>query len=153
MSMAISFLSGKGGSGKTTMVLGLADLFSKSKISTLLVDCDFVTNGATYFFEPIISSIANKEKNSILSFYDVLFSSQELKPSCIKVKPFWDMIPSIPEISVLQSNNYMSISYDDYCCKMAHFPLQEPAFAISSSLSVSSFEASCPFLVKIFMPL
>ena len=117
MSMAISFLSGKGGSGKTTMVLGLADLFSKSKISTLLVDCDFVTNGATYFFEPIISSIANKEKNSILSFYDVLFSSQELKPSCIKVKPFWDMIPSIPEISVLQSNNYMSISYDDYCCK------------------------------------
>lgn len=49
MSTAIAFLSGKGGSGKTTLALSMADLMSKCKIKTLLIDCDLSTNGATYF--------------------------------------------------------------------------------------------------------
>ena len=73
---AVSFLSGKGGSGKTTLALSIADLLSCSGVSTLLIDCDLSTNGATYFFESLLSSqnapdsfakyiLVNKDNNVI----------------------------------------------------------------------------------------
>ena len=51
MSTSIAFLSGKGGSGKTTLALSIADLLFKSGINTLLIDCDLITNGASFFYE------------------------------------------------------------------------------------------------------
>ncbi len=47
----IVFLSGKGGSGKTTVAIAFAKLLSDISKHTVLVDFDLSTNGASYFFK------------------------------------------------------------------------------------------------------
>lgn len=68
MSTSIAFLSGKGGSGKTTLALSMADLLSRCGIRTLLVDCDMSTNGATYFYESLFADQRKPISNSVASF-------------------------------------------------------------------------------------
>lgn len=60
----LALLSGKGGSGKTTIALSLAKMLSDCGIKTLLIDCDIATNGATYFFE---TKLERKEQYLSLS--------------------------------------------------------------------------------------
>ena len=83
----IGLLSGKGGSGKTTLSLTMASLLSKSGIKTLLVDCDFSTNGATYFFEDQIS-----ESNE-LTFWEII-KGTNIKTKYIKIEENFFFIPS-----------------------------------------------------------
>ncbi len=47
----ISFVSGKGGSGKTAICLSTAYLLARMGYKTLVVDLDFGTHGASYFFK------------------------------------------------------------------------------------------------------
>ena len=47
----VAFLSGKGGSGKTTVAISMAKLLSDMGFRCQLVDFDLATNGATYFFK------------------------------------------------------------------------------------------------------
>jgi cellulose biosynthesis protein BcsQ len=47
----ITLLSGKGGSGKTTVAISICKLLSDMGLKTLLVDFDFATDGASYFFK------------------------------------------------------------------------------------------------------
>lgn len=47
----IAFLSGKGGSGKTTAAIAIAKLLADMGFKTLLIDFDLATNGASYFFK------------------------------------------------------------------------------------------------------
>jgi cellulose biosynthesis protein BcsQ len=71
----LALLSGKGGSGKTSIALSLAKMLSGCGINTILIDCDLHTNGATYFVEPLI------EKNrNVLSTED-LFDLTRQGPS------------------------------------------------------------------------
>jgi len=64
----LALLSGKGGSGKTTIALSLSKMLSECGLKVLLVDCDIATNGATYFFE---SRLVNKsEILSLQDFFD-----------------------------------------------------------------------------------
>lgn len=60
MCKTVSFLSGKGGSGKTTLALSMASMLSRFGIKVLLIDCDLSTNGATYFYEEKLSSKKNQ---------------------------------------------------------------------------------------------
>lgn len=101
MSKAISFLSGKGGSGKTTLALSIADLLSRCKIKTLLVDCDLSTNGATYFYESRLNSQYRKNKDCISSSFSGIINSDypvtNFNP--VVVNAFLDFFPSISSIS------------------------------------------------------
>jgi cellulose biosynthesis protein BcsQ len=47
----ITLLSGKGGSGKTTVAISICKLLSDMGLRTLLIDFDFATDGASYFFK------------------------------------------------------------------------------------------------------
>lgn len=47
----ISFLSGKGGAGKTSVSISVAHLLNDVGFKVLLIDFDFATNGASYFFK------------------------------------------------------------------------------------------------------
>lgn len=58
MPEVIALISGKGGSGKTTVSLALAHLAASLDIDTLLIDGDFGTHGLTYFFIDQITSTA-----------------------------------------------------------------------------------------------
>lgn len=55
----ISFVSGKGGSGKTTTALGMAKLLADVGLKVLVVDLDMATHGATYFFSPQLTARSN----------------------------------------------------------------------------------------------
>ena len=95
MSRSIALLSGKGGSGKTTFALALANMLSSCKIKVLLVDCDIVTNGATYFYEDRLSG-----DNPVASFFDLLYSKDVKVFSPMEIVPsYYYFIPSIHNIT------------------------------------------------------
>ena len=100
MSTMIAFLSGKGGSGKTTIALSIADLLCKCDVKTLLVDCDLSTNGATYFYESKMADWNKKVHSLPISFNDLLDSEDYfIEPMPFKIASKLDFIPSISEIS------------------------------------------------------
>lgn len=69
MSKIIALLSGKGGSGKTTLSLCMSTLLSSVNKKILLIDCDMSTNGATYFYE---SSLESDRGKSVTTFSDII---------------------------------------------------------------------------------
>lgn len=100
MSTAISFLSGKGGSGKTTLALSMADLLCRCGMRVLLVDCDLSTNGATYFYESQLAAWNKVKPIKVVSFDDILNvgGCMNDRPP-LEIRQKFDFIPSIPEIS------------------------------------------------------
>jgi len=66
----LAILSGKGGSGKTTIALSFAQMFAASGKRVLLIDCDLCTYGATFFFQDEL-----EKKETHLSFLDILIGS------------------------------------------------------------------------------
>ena len=52
----ISFLSGKGGAGKTSVAIGISYLLNDAGFKVLLIDFDFATNGASYFYKYLYPS-------------------------------------------------------------------------------------------------
>ena len=95
----IGLLSGKGGSGKTTLGLTMASLLAKSGNRTLLVDCDLSTNGATYFFEDQVS--LTKES----TFWDVLQGEEPVKNEYLKIENNFFFTPSA-NIGMLSNRPY-----------------------------------------------
>lgn len=74
MSKNIAIISGKGGSGKTSLSLAFAKALSDSNLKVLLVDCDMCTHGATFFMKHVIEKNKKTQKN-ILSVDDILISN------------------------------------------------------------------------------
>ena len=120
MSKILALLSGKGGSGKTTLALSIASMLSNCGIKVLLIDCDLSTNGATYFYE---NRLADHNGN-VKSFYNVIleesninidFSNNSFRGikfgtvdlsnkniednNLIKINNYMDFMPSITQIT------------------------------------------------------
>lgn len=93
MCKSIALLSGKGGSGKTTLALSMASMLSSCEIKVLLLDCDLCTNGATYFYEEKLNS-----KNNITSFYDMLINNH-CEENFIEINTNYYFVPSITKIT------------------------------------------------------
>lgn len=117
MSTAIAFLSGKGGSGKTTLALSMADLLCRCGLQTLLVDCDVSTNGATYFYE---SQLSNKSKQHRLFSFNTLICTEctdyySCEKNILKIGSNLSFAPSISEISgqyLMEENKFNSRSLE-----------------------------------------
>lgn len=97
----IALLSGKGGSGKTTLGLTISSIMSNAGLKVLLIDCDFSTHGATYFFEEQLPQ--NRET---ISFFDVVeYKVLQSKTDditiddFIKVESGFYFIPSVMQIT------------------------------------------------------
>lgn len=95
MCKTLALLSGKGGSGKTTLALSMATLLSSCGIKVLLIDCDLSTNGATYFYEERLAA----ERNRVTSFYDLLCGNSKNKKRGIEISASYHFMPSITQIS------------------------------------------------------
>lgn len=103
MSKILALLSGKGGSGKTTLALSIASMISNCGINVLLVDCDLSTNGATYFYENRLA----EQNGKIVSFYELLFNTNNVKNEhLIRINDFMDFMPSILQITKKNTNSY-----------------------------------------------
>lgn len=63
----VALLSVKGGCGKTTLGLVMSSILAKAGLKTLLVDCDFSTYGATFFFKDQL-----QYHKTTVSFIDIL---------------------------------------------------------------------------------
>ena len=111
---SIALMSGKGGSGKTTLALSMASLLSSCGVKTLLVDCDLSTNGATYFFEDEmsyyshdISSLHQVIQNLENTCTDERFSEKykNYKINSYPVNDYFDFFPSVTKVSESWSEN------------------------------------------------
>lgn len=101
MSKILALLSGKGGSGKTTLALSMSSMLSKCGIRVLLVDCDLSTNGATYFYE---DRLPEYNRNTI-SFYNIIFGIGD-QEGAINIDQNMDFIPSITQITKQNTETY-----------------------------------------------
>lgn len=102
MCKSIALLSGKGGSGKTTLALSMATMLSDCGVKVLLIDCDLSTNGATYFYEEKLAA----KKNRITSFHDILFSEKTAKMRFVEINEYYHFLPSITQISKKNTKVY-----------------------------------------------
>lgn len=103
MSKILALLSGKGGSGKTTLALSIASMMSNCGIDVLLVDCDLSTNGATYFYENRLA----EQNGTVVSFYELLFNTNSAgNEHLIRINDFMDFMPSILQITKKNTNSY-----------------------------------------------
>lgn len=110
MAISLALLSGKGGSGKTTLALSLAQLLALCGKRVLLIDCDMGTNGATYFFKDIIDS-----KNHYLTFNDILNEDEfdRFRRADIYKLNTIENIGFIPSSSVFPINETNNLLYAD----------------------------------------
>lgn len=102
MCKSIALLSGKGGSGKTTLALSMATMLSECGVKVLLIDCDLSTNGATYFYEEKLAA----KKNRITSFYDILFNEKTEIIKFVEINENYHFLPSITQISKKNTQVY-----------------------------------------------
>lgn len=100
MAEILTLLSGKGGSGKTTLALSLTKLLLECNLKVLLIDGDLATNGATYFFE-------SKYNMAIQTTNDILLSKQDLPR--LEVQKDFHFIPTNTHFPYSNSKNS---SYD-----------------------------------------
>ncbi len=63
----ISFLSGKGGAGKTSVAIGISYLLNDAGFKVLLIDFDFATNGASYFYKYLYP-----DQMKIIGIYEII---------------------------------------------------------------------------------
>lgn len=111
----LAIVSGKGGSGKTTLALSLAALISKCGKKVLLFDCDSVTNGATYFFE----KNKNKKLKGMRTTEDYIYNAQADestthntgKTDCFGIGDYFGFVPSITEVTKEYSQKTGTLSF------------------------------------------
>lgn len=108
----MALLSGKGGSGKTTLALSMSSMLSKCGIRVLLVDCDLSTNGATYFYE---DRLPEHNRNTI-SFYNIIFGIGD-QEGAINIDKNMDFIPSITQITKQNTETYSYRENDEKILK------------------------------------
>lgn len=124
MSTSIAFLSGKGGSGKTTLALGIADLLCRCNVNTLLVDCDISTNGATYFYESQLTDQNRNERFQISSFHDLLYTDANrdlIVPTPFQISSELDFIPSVSITSYQYQVEEATEQNHDFKIKLQNF--------------------------------
>lgn len=102
MSKVLALLSGKGGSGKTTLALSIASMLSGCSLKVLLIDCDLSTNGATYFYEGKLS----EKINELGSFYKIYINNEDKIDKLVEIDEYMDFMPSIVKITKENSGLY-----------------------------------------------
>lgn len=104
---SLALISGKGGSGKTTIGLSIASLLSQCEIRIMLIDCDLNTNGATYFFEDMLN-----EYQHVTTFTELIENGFSDSKQIMQINDNFSFIPSIKRITKENSASYKYNSND-----------------------------------------
>lgn len=144
MSKSLALLSGKGGSGKTTIALSIASMLASCGIKVLLIDCDLLTNGATYFYESKLAD--NNEK--IISFYRILSEDSVENCQVLNINQFMDFIPSVIQITEENAESYAYHKNDD--SKLLDF---DNTFCEHYDVVLYDCQAGYTDILKLLLPL
>lgn len=66
-SQVVSFLSGKGGAGKTSVAIGISYILNDAGFKILLIDFDFATNGTSYFYKYLFPN-----QTKVIGIYELI---------------------------------------------------------------------------------
>lgn len=103
----ITLLSGKGGSGKTTVAISICKLLSDMGLRTLLIDFDFATDGASYFFK-------DRLKPRARALWDIIeeqgFQNSAPQDLLVNISDNFYFIPS--RIVNKKGRSYDSVAYN-----------------------------------------
>jgi cellulose biosynthesis protein BcsQ len=132
----LALISGKGGSGKTTIALSLAQLLATCEKRVLLIDCDLSTHGATYFFE---SSFENIEKYVVFS--EIMSSGHDeiAEKTILNVRPNFDFIPSHLDFTSEDSFNTTALAKKNFLLLIELIELKNYDFVIFDCQAGYSF--------------
>lgn len=144
MSKMLALLSGKGGSGKTTLALSMASMLSNCGIKVLLIDCDLSTNGATYFYE---NKLSEYDGNTI-SFYNFLFDMDNGSKQLININKYMDFMPSIVQIT---KKTVVSYLYKEADCKIIY--RMQYLYADKYDVIIFDCQAGYTDVLKLVLPM
>ncbi|MBL7154350.1 MAG: ParA family protein [Phycisphaerae bacterium] len=101
---SLAVISGKGGSGKTVISLGMCAVLSEAGLKVLFVDCDTATHGATYFFEAELDA----HKGQVSCLMDMFGKDAKLHP--LQTTIGFDFLPSTndPASSIFVESQFMN---------------------------------------------
>ena len=133
MTKSIALLSGKGGSGKTTIALSIASLLSECNIRCLLIDCDFSTNGATFFYEKKLA------ERKYLSFYNIITDKTYIT-DFVTINEYLSFLPSVPSLEQFDTSN---LSFDSNAFFKINSFMQEAASKYDIFLTVRQVIQNC----------
>ncbi len=95
--MIISFVSAKGGSGKTSVAASTAKVLANLGLQVLLIDFDSITNGLTLLHlenvSKIIESKNHNDKNTLKGILEMINSSDYENPTLIKLEENLEFLP------------------------------------------------------------
>ena len=101
-SPVISFASGKGGSGKTTIIANIAYALSEIGEKVLLIDADFSTRGLSFFISKGLTKL--NDENCLLEYLDGSVPLNMVSP--IKISNNIHLIPATKDIRESVFSNY-----------------------------------------------
>ena len=112
----ISFLSGKGGAGKTSVAISVSHLLNDAGFNVLLIDFDFATNGASYFYKYLYAS-----QKGLIGLYDLIELGDDrsekldnVERSLLKIKDELCFIPSrVNFAKKMPLRDYIAIKEED----------------------------------------
>lgn len=107
----IAFLSGKGGSGKTTVTIANAKLLADIGRPCLLIDFDLATNGGSYFFKTKFEKKAKGIWECLFPKKTDVRESTQLTDNIIKITKNFDFLPSRTNLQS-KGESYDSFSYN-----------------------------------------
>lgn len=92
----VSFISAKGGSGKTVTCVSVGRVLAKLGYKVLLVDTDASTNGLTLFFLPYVNKHQNMQSNLARGVFD---AEGQVEPVASQIEQGLDLIPATYRLS------------------------------------------------------
>src|SRR2546428_11413251 len=93
----ISFVSAKGGTGKTSIAASTATVLSHLNLKTLLIDLDYATNGLTLLFLDKISKVVElkgQNKDELRGILEISEEPGERDVRITNVGENLDLLPS-----------------------------------------------------------